>query len=149
MVNILYFCKMKNRIEHSGRVESIDGEWVNVKIVQSSACSSCEARKLCQSAESKEKTVACRSYGVEYHVGDEVMVYGAISMGRDAVIIAFIVPLVLMVVWLFCAISLFHINELIAIGVMVALLGVYYLTIHLMNRVLSKKFELWIERKIV
>ena len=83
MVNNSYLCKKKNRIEHSGRVESIDGEWVRVRIVQSSACSSCEARKLCQCAESKEKIVKCRSYGVEYHVGDEVMVYGAMSMGRD------------------------------------------------------------------
>ncbi len=148
MVNNSYLCRMKNRIEHSGRVESIDGEWVMVRIVQSSACSSCEARKLCQSAESKEKIVKCRSYGVEYHVGDEVMVYGAMSMGRDAVIIAFVVPLVLIIVWLFCAVGLFHINELIAIGVMAVLLGIYYLTIHLMNRVLSKKFELWIKKNV-
>ena len=136
MVNNSYLCKMKNKIEHSGRVESIDGEWVMVRIVQSSACNSCEARTL------------CRSYGVEYHVGDEVMVYGAMSMGRDAVIIAFVVPLVLIIVWLFCAVGLFHINELIAIGVMAVLLGIYYLTIHLMNGVLSKKFELWIKKNV-
>jgi hypothetical protein len=58
------------------------------------------------------------------------------------------VPLVLIIVWLFCAVGLFHINELIAIGVMAVLLGIYYLTIHLMNGVLSKKFELWIKKNV-
>lgn len=140
---------MKNRIEHSGIVESVNGDKVRVKILQSSACSACEAKKLCRSSESKEKIVECRTGGIDYQVGEHVMVYGAMSMGRDAVIIAFIVPLVMIVVWLFCALRLLHINELIAIGVMAALLGVYYLILYLMNGVLNKKFELWIERTIV
>ncbi|MBO4564957.1 MAG: SoxR reducing system RseC family protein [Bacteroidaceae bacterium] len=140
---------MKNRIEHSGIVESVNGDKVRVKILQSSACSACEAKKLCRSSESKEKIVECRTGGIDYQVGEQVMVYGAMSMGRDAVIIAFIVPLVMIVVWLFCALRLLHINELIAIGVMAALLGVYYLILYLMNGVLNKKFELWIERTIV
>lgn len=137
---------MKNRIEHSGIVESVSGDKVRVKILQSSACSACEAKKLCRSSESKEKTFECRTNGIDYQVGEKVMVYGAMSMGRDAVIIAFVVPLVLIVVWLFCALRLLEINELIAIGVMVVLLGVYYLILYLMNGVLNKKFELWTEK---
>ena len=74
--------------------------------------------------------------------------YGSMAMGRNAVILAFVVPLIVIVVWLFCAVGVFHINELLAIGIMVALLAVYYLTLHLMNGVLSKQFEFWIEHKV-
>ena len=139
---------MKSRIEHSGIVESVSGENVRVRILQASACSACEAKALCHSSESKEKIIECKANGTSYNVGEEVMVYGSMAMGRNAVILAFVVPLIVIVVWLFCAVGVFHINELLAIGIMVALLAVYYLTLHLMNGVLSKQFEFWIEKKL-
>ena len=130
---------MKSRIEHSGIVESVSGEKVRVRILQASACSACEAKALCHSSESKEKIIECKANGTSYNVGEEVMVYGSMAMGHNAVILAFVVPLIVIVVWLFCAVGVFHINELLAIGIMVALLAVYYLTLHLMNGVLSKQ----------
>ena len=139
---------MKSRIEHSGIVGSVSGENVRVRILQASACSACEAKALCHSSESKEKIIECKANGTSYNVGEEVMVYGSMAMGRNAVMLAFIVPLIVIVVWLFCAVGVFHINELLAIGIMVALLAVYYLTLHLMNGVLSKQFEFWIEHKV-
>ena len=147
MVIISYFCRMKNRIEHSGQVESVSEDKVRVRILQASACSACEAKALCHSSESKEKIIECRTNGQAYAVGEQVMVYGSMAMGRNAVILAFVVPLVVIVVWLFCAVGIFHINELLAIGIMVVLLAVYYLALHLMNGVLSKQFEFWIEKK--
>ncbi|MBR6892804.1 MAG: SoxR reducing system RseC family protein [Bacteroidaceae bacterium] len=140
---------MKNRIEHSGQVESVSEDKVRVRILQASACSACEAKALCHSSESKEKIIECRTNGQAYAVGEQVMVYGSMAMGRNAVILAFVVPLVVIVVWLFCAVGIFHINELLAIGIMVVLLAIYYLTLHLMNGVLSKQFEFWIDKKIV
>ena len=138
---------MKSRIEHSGIVESVSDEKVRVRILQASACSACEAKALCHSSESKEKIIECKANGTSYNVGEEVMVYGSMAMGRNAVMLAFVVPLIIIVVWLFCAVGVLHINELLAIGIMVALLAVYYLTIHLMNGVLSKQFEFWIEKE--
>ena len=137
---------MKNRIEHSGQVESVSDDKVRVRILQASACSACEAKALCHSSDSKEKIIVCRRNGQDYTAGEQVMVYGSMAMGRNAVILAFVVPLVVIVVWLFCAVGIFHINELLAIGIMVILLAVYYLMLHLMNGVLSKQFEFWIEK---
>ena len=137
---------MKNRIEHSGKVESVSGDRVFVRILQASACSTCEAKALCHSSESKEKIIECRSNGQDFAIGEQVTVYGSMTMGRNAVMLAFVVPLVVIVIWLFCAVGIFHMNELLAIGIMVVLLAVYYLTLHLMNGVLSKQFEFWIEK---
>lgn len=137
---------MKNRIEHSGIVERITNDKIEVRIVQSSACSSCEARKLCQSSESKEKIIECHSGACHYEVGDKVMVYGSMAMGRDAILLAFVLPLIIITLWLFVAIGMLHIDELLTFGCMVGLLTIYYLVLHMMNGKLSKRFEFWIEK---
>ncbi len=137
---------MKERIEHSGIIERITEDKIEVRILQSSACSACQARELCNTAESKEKIVECRGNGEGYHVGDRVLVYGSMEMGRDAVILAFVVPLAIVVAWLFVSVGCLHWNELMSIGCMVALLAVYYLVVHLFNRRISSRFEFQIEK---
>lgn len=74
------------------------------------------------------------------------MVYGSMEMGRNAVILAFVVPLVLMVAWLFTAVRIIGMDELAAVGVMVAILTVYYILLHLFNGRISRKFEFRIEK---
>ena len=44
-------------IRHEGIIESLGAEGCTVRILQASACSSCSARQLCRSSESKEKLV--------------------------------------------------------------------------------------------
>ena len=140
-----YLCTMKERIEHRGIVEHTDGNRVQVRIVQSSACSACEARKMCQSSESKEKIIDCHTGGHTFRPGDEVMVYGSMQMGRDAVIIAFVLPLILVVAWMFAGIIGLGLNELAAIGGMTAILIVYYAIVYCFRGRLSRKFEFQVE----
>ncbi len=132
---------MKERIEHRGIVERIDGEIMSVRIVQSSACSACEARDMCRSAESKEKIIECHTDGQTFCPGEAVMVYGSMKMGRDAVVIAFVVPLVVVVVWMFTSIMGLGMNELAATGALAALLAVYYTIVYACRNHLSRKFE--------
>lgn len=137
---------MKERIEHSGLIERITEDKVEVKILQSSACSACTARNLCNTAESKEKIIECRRDGTDYRVGEKVMVYGSTAMGKSAVALAFVVPLVLTVAWMFAAISLIGLSELSAAGGLVLILAAYYTMLHMLNGLISKKFEFWIEK---
>ena len=53
---------MSDLIKHQGIVEKVDGMHVKVRIVQTSACSSCSAKGLCNASESKEKLIDV--YGV-------------------------------------------------------------------------------------
>ena len=73
---------MAQDIRHQGTVDSIDGQKVNVRITQSSACGGCQARNICRAAESKEKVVEvlCAD-AAALHVGQEVTVAGAGSLG--------------------------------------------------------------------
>ena len=88
---------MSDSIQHQGTVESIDGMHVRVRIVQTSACATCAAHKLCNSSESKEKIVDIYTKeSVNYIVGQTVNVYGTTSMGMRAVLWAFGVPFVVL-----------------------------------------------------
>jgi sigma-E factor negative regulatory protein RseC len=89
---------MKNDVvKHSGVIQQIDGNFLQVKIVQTTACSSCSIKSHCTSSESKEHLI--KVYDKEapyYHVGDEVWVIGSTSMSRKAVWYGYLLPLLIL-----------------------------------------------------
>ena len=85
----------KNNITHTGVVDGISGDIVHVRIVQASACSSCKVASHCTASESKEKIVDVRCDNPSrFAVGQEVTVEASASVGFSAVVIAFVVPVV-------------------------------------------------------
>ena len=98
---------MIQTITHEAVVKTVDSERVYVTILQSSACSGCAAKKVCNSAEAKEKDVEVfTSDSVSYRVGEKVLLEGRLSDGRKAAIIAYGLPLVLLLPVLFIVIAL-------------------------------------------
>ena len=107
VISTLHISIMTETITHEAVVKAVDGEHVRVTIVQSSACSGCAARKMCNSAEAKEKDVeVCTQDAAAYRVGDQVVLEGLLSDGRRAAMIAYGLPLVLLLVALVIAIKL-------------------------------------------
>lgn len=138
---------MKETIEHQGVVESVEGEHVRVNILQVSACSGCKARSLCSTSESKEKIIDVYEQGAaqKYRPGDEVKVCGTLSMGKQAVRLAFGIPLLLTAVWMLIAMAWLRMNELLAVGVLTLLLVVYFYTLYINKDKMAKRFAFWIE----
>ena len=126
-------------IKHDGIVESIGADKVTVRILQASACSSCSARQLCRSSESKEKLIEVKGYYPTLKAGDNVTLQGSVRQGLRASLLAYIVPLILMVVALFCGTHLS--GE--AAGALAALLvlGIYYGGLYLFRDKIGKRFE--------
>ena len=132
---------MKNQIEHLGVVEDVDGCRVKVKIVQSSACSSCHARSMCNSSESKEKIVDVTAEEYEsYEVGVKVVVCVSMSMGRKAVMLAFAYPMALMLAWIIVCSSVMHVAEIVSIAGALVLLAVYYFILYLRRDRIDRSF---------
>ena len=90
-----------NTIKHLGIVENIQGSHLSVRIVQTSACAACSAKGHCSSADSKDKIIDIIDTAASWKVGDKVMVVGEMSMGMMAVVLAFVLPFVLLIVSLF------------------------------------------------
>ena len=126
---------MNNQIiSHDGVVQSVEGECVCVRILQSSACAGCAAKQMCSSAEAKEKLVEVRVPDASrYRVGQEVVLEGHLADGRRAAIIAYGLPLLLLLPALFVSTWL-SASE--ALGAVWALLTVviYYVVIYLFFR---------------
>ncbi len=132
---------MSDIIQHQGTVESIDGAHIRVKIVQTSACASCLAHKYCNSSESKEKIVDIYTKDAsDYRVGQMVNVYGTTSMGMRAVLWAFGIPFVVLVVVLYCCIVFTGGNEPLSALISIGTLAIYYLILYIYRGKMQKKF---------
>lgn len=124
---------MSGNISHDGIITEIDGNCINVRILQSSACSSCQAKSLCRVSEFKEKDVQVYVANAgDYAVGQQVRVIATEKQGWKAVLIAFVIPLALLMAMLVGS-QVFHASEtasaLMALGILVP----YYLVVALMR----------------
>lgn len=133
---------MTDTIKHLGTVEHIEGTHMQVRIVQTSACSSCTAKAYCHSSESKEKLIDIYDTDTSgFRLGEEVMIYGTTSMGMRAVVLAFGIPFLILIIALFIAYSCMEGDEV--LSGMIALLSVvpYYAILYLCKDKLKKKFS--------
>jgi len=138
---------MADIIKHRGVVEKIEGTHVVVRIVQTSACSACSAKGLCNASESKEKQIDVYGVQASYRIGEEVVVCGTTSMGMRAVLLAFGVPLLILLLALFVTMRITDGDAL--LSAFVALLAVmpYYLLVYFMKDKLDRTFSFTIEKQ--
>lgn len=138
--------KMKEEIEHSGIIESINGQQIRVQIVQMSACSSCHAKGACSAADKDDKYIDVESNDTLLKVGDIVNIYGQSSMGLFAVLLAFVLPFVLILLALIIA-NHFTNNEGIAGTISLAILIPYFAILSLFNNKLKRKLKFYIRKQ--
>lgn len=132
---------MANTIEHQGIVENIAGSHVQVRIVQTSACATCSIKGHCTSTDTKEKLidVVVDEQAASYRPGDSVRVVGSVSMGMQAVALAFVAPLLLLMASLFAGVAL-GLHEAAAIGCSLLLVAGYYFVVWLYRAKVGKRF---------
>ena len=130
-------------IRHEGIVESIGAKSCLVRILQASACSSCSARQLCRSSESKEKMIEVKGHYPTLQVGDNVTLIGSVRQGLRASVLAYVIPLIIMLVALYVGTRLGGDG----IGALAALLflAIYYGILFLFRDKLDKHFSFKIE----
>ena len=86
---------MKDTIQHNGKVEQITDDIVYVRIIQQSACSGCHAKNMCGASESKEKIIEIPDRSGNYTINENVLICGKSSLGLQAVLLAFVIPVLL------------------------------------------------------
>ena len=89
---------VNENIEHTGRVERIEGNTVFVAITSNSACGTCRARKACGVSESAEKIIEVETAtAADFEVGEEVTVAVRKRAGLRAVVFAYTIPLAVLI----------------------------------------------------
>lgn len=135
---------MTNDITHNGVVARIEGNHIYVRVMQSSACETCVAKGSCSTHESKEKLIDVVSPSAGFAVGDRVLVRASAAMGMKAVVLAYVIPLVIIIAVLVLVIKAGS-SELAAVVAALSAVAVYYAVLYLRRGSIRKKFSFSIE----
>ncbi len=133
-------------IEHKGIVENISGNRITVRILQRSACSDCHAKELCMAADSKEKRVEIIDGAENYSINEPVIIQGKESIGYKAVLVAFVLPLILLITVLIVATSVWKMKDYGAALVAIVSLIPYYLLLNLLRYKMENSFKFTIKK---
>ena len=138
---------MKNAetISHEGVVAKITDDELEIKILAQSACAACHAKSACGMGEQAEKILTVpRPKGRDFALNQKVNVRMAIGQGNKAAILAYLIPIVLLLAVLFVCLGL-GMNEGLAALVSIVSLVPYYIVLYLKRNKIKKRFEYTIE----
>ena len=126
---------------HDGIVTNVSERQVKVKIETISACGHCEANGKCGFAESKEREIEVEtSEWMNFHPGMQVEVQVNQSMGMEAVLWAYLLPAVLLVVCVVLLLKVLH-SEVLAILFSLVVLALYVGVLYLCRNRLQRRFS--------
>ncbi|MDR1895777.1 MAG: SoxR reducing system RseC family protein [Prevotellaceae bacterium] len=129
----------------SGIVSDITPENIAVNIISMSACAGCHAKELCSAFERKEKAVFVPNIGQRVQSGDKVAVVMQVSMGLKAVLLAYVLPLIFVLMTLLLLLEI-GTGEFLSGAISLSSLMVYYFVIFLIRNKLKKQFSFFIEK---
>jgi sigma-E factor negative regulatory protein RseC len=136
-------------VEQKGIVLKKQEDKVVVKIEQKSTCSSCHARGACTSLDKKDKEIEIKTKDIEnYNIGDKVIIAISTKLGMKAVLIAFVLPLVLLIIAMFLSIKIFLLSQSLSALISLIVVAAYYFLLYKQNHRLSKEFTFSIKEKI-
>lgn len=138
---------MKNAetISHEGIVTKITDDVLEIKILAQSACAACHAKSACGMGEQAEKILTVpRPKNKEFALNQKVSVKMAIGQGNKAAVLAYLLPVILLLAVLFVCLGLDLSEGLSAFISFLALIP-YYMVLYLRRDKLKQKFEYTIE----
>lgn len=132
-------------ISHEGVVTKIADDELEIKILAQSACAACHAKSACGMGEQAEKILTVpRPKGKDFALGQSVNVKMAIGQGNKAAVLAYLIPIVLLLAVLFVCLGL-GLNEGLSALISIVALIPYYIVLYLRRDKLKKKFDYSIE----
>ncbi|MBR4301366.1 MAG: SoxR reducing system RseC family protein [Bacteroidales bacterium] len=132
---------MSKIVTHKGKVIHLEGLDVRVMIESMSACAACHAKGMCTLSDKEDKIIDIKvsaDRAAKLNVGDEVVVAVSQQRGMQAVLLAYILPAILVVLSLILLLKL--LPEPLAILSALAVLGGYYYVLYLFRNKLNGKF---------
>ena len=132
-------------ISHEGIVTKITNDELEIKILAQSACAACHAKSACGMGEQAEKILMVpRPMDREFALNQKVNVRMAIGQGNKAAVLAYLIPILLLLAVLFLCLGIGLSEGLSALISIIALVP-YYIVLYLRRDKLKQKFEYSIE----
>ncbi len=137
---------MSRSIKHAGVVSAVGQQQLTVRIVQLSACATCQTAHHCHSTEQKERLVVVPMADTSaYHEGDSVCVSMSAHSGRLALVLGVVAPLVVVLAAV-AALHLLGLSDKVAAVGSLAALAPYYIGLAAVRRLLHRHIALSVEK---
>ncbi len=139
---------MQSPISHSGIVVSIKNRnSAVVRIEQLSACAECHAAGICNASDKKEKLIdAVIPEDCKISLGEQVLVESKEDNRAAAIILAYILPLLVMVAVLFLSITTFGLPEAAGALFSIVFLVVDFVILWFLRDKLKKRFVFYVQK---
>lgn len=134
-------------IRQSATVIRVDATQIEVEVCRPEACAACKAKSVCSEGGGQGKRMTLANDGQGYQLGEQITLVMRRSAGLKAVVIAYLVPVILVVAALL-VFQTVQIKETVAAISTLVLLGLYFLVIRLLRGRLNRELTIEIEKEI-
>ena len=132
-------------ISHEGVITKITDDELEIKILAQSACAACHAKSACSMGEQAEKILTVpRPKDQEFSLLQKVSVTMAIGQGNKAAVLAYLIPIILLLAVLFTCLGL-GLSEGLSALISIVVLIPYYAILYFRRDKLKRRFEYRIE----
>ena len=136
----------EHNICREGIIRAINGDDISVEVIVSSACSGCHAKSICIPSDHRKEVITVKNtYHEDFQIGETVELLLETSAGNKAVVLAYVLPLVVLLALLFGCYALTG-KELLSVGVGVLGVIVYYLVLKSCSKGVEKGIEFGIRK---
>jgi len=129
-----------------GIVKEIYKDYLLVEVVLQSACAGCHAKGMCYASQGQEKLMKAliQDPSTHFQIGEKVTVYVAAKLEKRAVLLAYLLPLIILVSTLLITYQITQ-HELIAALASIIFISIYYIVIWQLNKQekIDKQFVLY------
>jgi len=132
-------------IEHRGYIKEIFTDCVQVGILSQAACGACAMKGACGTSEQKEKIIEVKIENPQFTIGEQVIVSITQSSGNKAVLIAYIIPVVCLLVVIIVVYKI-SLNELLSGILSLLFLSGYFLILYFLRNKLTNVFTFAVRR---
>jgi len=134
-------------INHIGKVLAVGEGEIFVSVERGEACGKCENKKSCAMLVSSDQTVKIKDIDFQnYTVGEMVTVSLKTSLGLKAVLLAYVLPLVVLLLSLVVGFQCFA-SELLQVATALIPTVIYYIILYGFRNRIEKEFKLSISKR--
>ena len=137
----------KGTIRQSATVMLVTPSEIEVEVCRPEACAACKAKSVCSEGGGEGKRMTLINDGQGYAAGEQITLVMRRSSGLKAVLIAYLVPVFLIVAALLIFQAM-QVKDIIAAVATLGILGLYFLIVRLLRGRINRELTIEIEKEI-
>ena len=131
----------RNIVTHPGIIKKVEGDKVEVAIMVTSGCASCEIKGACSVSDVEEKSVVVKIENAkDFKAGQQITIEMSQSLGTWAVLLGYVFPFLVLFFGLLVFVNL-GLDQGLAGLLALLLLLPYYFALYLSRNYLSSRFS--------